>query len=127
MDLILDTNALSAVADGQPDIVRTIKVATQLAIPVIVLGEFRFGIARSRYKSAYEAWLEKCLRTCRVLSVDQETSVEYARLRGELKAAGTPLPSNDIWIAALCRQHSHPILSRDLHFDFVRGLKRQAW
>lgn len=127
MDLILDTNALSAVADGQEEVVRVFGAAAQPAIPVVVLGEYKFGIARSRYRADYERWLKKFIPTCTVLGVDEETAAQYAGLRGELKAAGTPLPSNDIWIAALCRQHSKPILSRDRHFDLVRGLKRLAW
>jgi predicted nucleic acid-binding protein len=45
----------------------------------------------------------------------------------ELKRAGTPIPSNDVWIAALCRQHSLPVVSRDRHFDAVPGLKRLHW
>lgn len=92
-----------------------------------MLGEYRFGIARSRYKTDYERWLEKYLPAYTVLNVDEDTAIEYAGLRMELKTAGTPIPSNDIWIAALCRQHSQPILSRDLHFDLVQGLKRFTW
>jgi len=127
VDLILDTNALSAVAEGQPEIARLVSSAAQPAIPVIVLGEYRFGIAGSRFRIAYEGWLKKYLPTYAVLRIDEETAVEYAGLRVELKTAGTPIPSNDMWIAALCRQHSHPILSRDRHFDLVRGLRRIAW
>ena len=127
MDLILDTNALSAVAEGQPEIGRMVNTAARPAIPVIVLGEYRFGTAGSRFRIAYEGWLEKYLSTYVILPVDEGTAIKYASLRMELKAAGTPIPSNDIWIAALCRQHSRPILSRDRHFDLVRGLKRVAW
>jgi tRNA(fMet)-specific endonuclease VapC len=127
VDLILDTNALSAVAEGYPEIARLVGAAAQPAIPVIVLGEYRFGIAGSRFRIAYEGWLKKYLPTYAVLRIDEETAVEYAGLRVELKAAGTPIPSNDMWIAALCRQHSRPILSRDRHFDLVRGLRRLAW
>jgi tRNA(fMet)-specific endonuclease VapC len=127
VDLILDTNALSAVAEGQPEIGRMVNTAARPAIPVIVLGEYRFGTAGSRFRIAYEGWLEKYLSTYVILPVDEGTAIKYASLRMELKAAGTPIPSNDIWIAALCRQHSRPILSRDRHFDLVRGLKRVAW
>jgi tRNA(fMet)-specific endonuclease VapC len=54
MGLILDTNAQSAIAEGQRDAAREFARAPQAAIPVIVLGEYRFGIARSRHKRAYE-------------------------------------------------------------------------
>jgi tRNA(fMet)-specific endonuclease VapC len=127
MGLILDTNALSAVADGEPTAVAAFSRATRLALPVIVLGEFRFGIAQSRHKSEYERWLGEMLSASRVLEVGEETTRHYAAIRVELKRAGTPIPSNDIWIAALSRQHALPVLSRDQHFDLIKGLRRHAW
>jgi tRNA(fMet)-specific endonuclease VapC len=63
----------------------------------------------------------------RILDVDQETTIYYATLRTELKKAGTPIPSNDVWVAALCRQYRLPILSRDRHFNLVAGLRRIDW
>jgi predicted nucleic acid-binding protein len=125
--LILDTNALSAIAEGAPGAVGKFAHARQVAIPVIVLGEYRFGIAQSRHRREYERWLEEMLSLVRVLEVDEETAVWYARIRAQLKGTGTPIPSNDVWIAALCRQHALPLLSRDQHFDLVRGLQRLDW
>jgi tRNA(fMet)-specific endonuclease VapC len=125
--LILDTNALSDVADGEARAVEQLTKATQVAIPAIVLGEYRFGIALSRRRSEYERWLVDALRVCEVLDVGEVTSAQYAELRLELKRAGTPIPTNDLWIAALCRQHAWPILSRDRHFDLVKGVMRVSW
>ena len=125
--MILDTNALSDVADGEARAVEQLTKATQVAIPAIVLGEYRFGIALSRRRSEYERWLVDALRVCEVLDVGEVTSAQYAELRLELKRAGTPIPTNDLWIAALCRQHALPILSRDRHFDLVKGVRRVSW
>jgi len=125
--VILDTNALSAVADAQPDAVAELARAQFIAIPVIVLGEFRFGIAQSRRRLEYERWLTASLQDCRILEVSAETATCYAEIRSELKHAGTPIPSNDAWIAALCRQHKVPLLSRDRHFDEVNGIRRLGW
>ncbi len=127
MDLILDTNALSAIAEGERGATRQFVRAGHVAIPVIVLGEFRFGISGSRHRHKYERWLEDVVSICSVLVVDEETAVWYAGLRGELKRAGTPIPSNDTWIAALSRQHSLPILTHDRHFDLIKGLRRLDW
>ena len=88
----------------QDKFTRTIRVA----IPVIVLGEYRFGIAQSRHQRDYERWLEEMLSVCSVLEASEQTAIWYAELRSRLKAAGTPIPSNDLWIAALCRQHAFP-------------------
>jgi predicted nucleic acid-binding protein len=127
MGLILDTNALSAIAEGEREAAKQFARAVQVAIPVIVLGEYRFGIAHSRHQREYERWLEEMVSVCNVLEVSEETAIWYAELRGQLKEAGTPIPSNDVWIAALCRQHALSILSRDRHFDLVKGLRRLDW
>jgi tRNA(fMet)-specific endonuclease VapC len=53
--------------------------------------------------------------------------VYYAAIRSELKASGSPIPSNDAWIAALAQEHRMPIVSRDTHFDRVRNIERLGW
>jgi tRNA(fMet)-specific endonuclease VapC len=125
--MILDTNALSAVADDEPEAVRLFSQAASIELPAIVLGEYRFGIAQSRRRKEYEKWLEELVAATRVLSVDEQTSSHYAQVRSELKKAGKPVPSNDLWIAALSRQHRLPLMSQDTHFDTVHGLKRIRW
>lgn len=125
--MILDTNALSAVADGEPGAVEQLARTREVSVPVIVLGEFRYGIARSRHRRQYERWLSELLAVVKVLEISEETTVRYAQLRFELKESGTPLPANDVWIAALSRQHAQPILSRDRHFDSVNDLQRLDW
>jgi tRNA(fMet)-specific endonuclease VapC len=127
MDLILDTNALSAVVDDQPGITEALGQAATVAIPVIVLGEYRFGIAQSRRRAHCERWLNASLPAYDVLEVNEETASLYAEIRWGLKTAGRPIPSNDVWIAALCRQHRMTLLSRDRHFDAVGGLRRVEW
>jgi tRNA(fMet)-specific endonuclease VapC len=125
--VILDTNAVSAVADNQSAAVRLFSNAASIELPAIVLGEYRFGIAQSRRRKEYEKWLEELIAATRVLPIDEQTTGHYAQIRSELKKAGKPIPSNDLWIAALCRQHRLPLMSQDGHFDAVPGLKRIGW
>lgn len=125
--LILDTNALSAAAEREPAALAIVAQAERIAVPVIALGEYRMGIAQSRHKASYESWLKEWVATVSVLEVDEETTYSYAAIGLELKKKGTPIPANDLWIAALCRQHSFPVLSRDRHFDLVAGLRRIDW
>lgn len=125
--MILDTNALSAVADGAVSLEPLLRRPLELCIPVIVLGEYRYGIWQSRERKHYEQWLSDSLPNYRILDVDEETTLHYASVRAEMKKAGTPIPSNDVWIAALCRQYALPLLSRDTHFDSVAGVQRIAW
>ena len=125
--MILDTNALSAFAEGEPEAVDRVAEARIPVLPVIVLGEYRYGISQSRRKAEYSRWLAALLPQCRVMGLDEESSLHYAAIRLELKRTGTPIPANDAWIAALCRQHGLPLLSRDTHFDAVKGIRRVAW
>lgn len=125
--MILDTNALSAAADREPAALKIVAGADSLAVPVIVLGEYRLGIAQSRYRKDYEDWLREWITTVKVLDADERTSYHYATIGLELKTTGKPIPTNDLWIAALCRQHSLSLLSRDRHFDVVTGLRRIDW
>jgi tRNA(fMet)-specific endonuclease VapC len=125
--MILDTNALSAAADDDPGAVAVLSRAEQMVLPVIVLGEYRHGIAQSRNRASYENWLAGLLTDCMVLDIQEPTTHHYAEITLELKRKGKPIPTNDIWIAALCRQHSLPLLSRDRHFDLVSGTKRIDW
>jgi predicted nucleic acid-binding protein len=125
--MILDTNALSAAADSDAAVISILAKAQEVALPVIVLGEYRHGIAQSRYRASYESWLSELLHDCRVLDVNEPTTQHYAEISLELKREGKPIPTNDLWIAALCRQHSLPLLSRDRHFDWVIGSKRVSW
>jgi tRNA(fMet)-specific endonuclease VapC len=106
---------------------RSFRRAIEVAIRVIVLGEYLYGIPLSRERVRYERWLREFIPLYRVLDVDQSTSERYAEIRAQLKTSGRPIPTNDLWIAALARQHSMPLLSRDQHFDFVPGLKRFGW
>lgn len=125
--MILDTNALSAAADDDPGIIPVLAGADQIAIPVIALGEYRYGIAQSRHRASYAEWLKGLLHDCLVLDANESTTHYYAAITLELKQKGRPIPTNDIWIAALCRQHSLPLLSRDQHFDLVPGIRRIGW
>jgi len=125
--VILDTNALSAIADNEPLAICKFSEAAGIELPVIVLGEYRFGIGQSRDRDEYERWLQQLVAATRVLPVIDDTASHYAQIRAELKKDGHPIPSNDLWIAALCRQHHLPLMSQDKHFDSVLNLRRIGW
>ncbi len=125
--MILDTNGLSALVEGALVLQPILSKANRVAIPVVALGEYRYGISQSRDRLRYEQWLADYLPGFQILDIDERTTFSYSAVRAELKKAGKPIPSNDMWIAALCRQHSLPLLSRDHHFDAVAGLTRVGW
>jgi tRNA(fMet)-specific endonuclease VapC len=122
--MILDTNTLSAFGEGNQAVREIIIDAAGPFLPVIVIGEYRFGLLGSRERDKRLAWLSELISHWTVLEISDETTFHYAELRKRLKDAATPIPSNVTWIAALARQHRLPILSNDLHFDLVRGIER---
>lgn len=125
--MILDTNALFAAGDGHPGVTEILSRAQQIALPVVAIGEYRYGIAQSRHKARCRQWLQDLIADCHVLDITDETTPQYAHIQAELKQAGTPIPTNDPWIAALCRQMGLPLLSRDRHFDVVQRIQRIGW
>lgn len=122
--MILDTNALSAWADGNPACRSVFAEASRLLVPTIVLGEYLYGIRQSRYRARYEEWLAQNLPTAEIQPVTDVTASHYANIRIHLKSTGTPIPANDLWIASLTLEFKLPLLSNDAHFDLIPALIR---
>ena len=125
--MILDTDAVSAFLEGVPSVCDAVGRAEVLAVPSIVIGEYRFGMSGWRLRAELEANFGRLVRLAETLVVDANTAEHYAVIRRELKDAGTPIQENDLWIAALVRQHGMPLVSNDAHFDNVKGLTRIGW
>lgn len=125
--MILDTNALSAFLAGDDLLKGVLGSFRVIHLPVIVLGEHRFGLLRSRHRKNIEPLLDRLEAIANILPVDSGTVRPYAEIRDQLKRAGTPIPANDAWIAALALQHDLPVVSRDTHFDAVKRVRRVKW
>jgi tRNA(fMet)-specific endonuclease VapC len=125
--VILDTNAVSALFAGEPGVERLLSGSERHHLPVIVLGEYQVGLLRSKRRKRLLELLDALARESILLNIDQETAAAYAVTREKLRRAGTPIPENDVWIAALAVQHGEPVASRDRHFDHVPGVKRLQW
>lgn len=126
MKLALDTNAYRLMMDGEPRAVLLARTAERLLMPVPVLAELRFGFLNGTRGRENEAHLLRFLDRPRVLvlSCDEETTVRYAELKLQLKKQGTPIPINDVWIAALVLQHHAMLFTRDSDFERVPQLPR---
>jgi predicted nucleic acid-binding protein len=122
---VLDTNRLTDFLRGVADAVDKVQLAERIFVPVIVLGEMRGGFLVGRSAAANEARLMQFLdsRRVAVLAVDGPTSFHYARIFAGLRKRGTPIPQNDLWIAALAAQHALPLYSRDAHFRHLPELR----
>jgi tRNA(fMet)-specific endonuclease VapC len=125
--MILDTNALSAWAEGNPACRPFFFEARRIVIPSIVLGEYFYGIRQSRFQARYESWLESIVRNVELASITPMTADLYAGLRLRLKERGTRIPANDAWIAAVALETGLPLLSNDSHFDHCPEIQRLSF
>src|SRR6266699_3628881 len=107
--MIVDTNAVSAFAEGDLSIREKIAESDGPYIPVIVIGEYRFGLMESRERERRLAWIDELSRHWIVLEISLETATTYAEIRQTLRERATPIPANDVWIAALARRYRLPI------------------
>lgn len=125
MRLLLDTNRYTDLARGLPDVVSSCAAATELWLSLISLGELRAGFAGGTKNNQNEVVFQRFLAkpTTGILYLDETTTNFYAALHVQLRSAGTPIPANDLWIAALAIQHDLTLDTRDRHFLHVPGLK----
>jgi predicted nucleic acid-binding protein len=127
LEVILDTNAVSAILAADPRIEAVLGPSIPQHLPVVVIAEYQFGILGSSRPTKLQAGLKRLESQSVVLTCDRATADYYASIRFELKRKGRPIPENDIWIAAIARQHSLDIASQDPHFDWVDGVRRIGW
>ena len=125
--MILDTNAVSAILAGEVPIQARLGPEERQHLPVVVIGEYRFGMLGSKRRKKLERAFEFLESQSIILICDRETADMYAAIRHGLRIRGRPIPENDLWIAALARQHSLEIVSQDPHFDHVAGIRRIGW
>ena len=126
MRLALDTNRYTDLCRGDRVVVEVVELADEVWLPFIVLGELRAGFAVGSQGPRNEAILRRFLLKpgVSVLYADEQTTHHYASLYRQLRKQGTPIPTNDMWIAALVLQHSLTLYDRDLHFDALPQLAR---
>jgi predicted nucleic acid-binding protein len=125
--MILDTNAVSGLLEGHPTLEALLAREIRHELPVIVIGEYRYGLARSRLRRRLLPLFEQLIRESTVLPVTTATAAAYATVREALRSQGTPIPENDVWISALAIEHHLDIVSRDTDFDQVPGIRRRTW
>ncbi len=126
MKIALDTNAYRKFTDGDAAVLNEIQLAERIALPFPVLAELRAGFALGSKGLQNERILSQFLDSPRVdiLYADEQTTRHYAQLYVQLRKKGTPIPINDIWIAALVLQHNHSLITFDTDFDQLPQIPR---
>ena len=126
MKIAVDTNRYRDFCEGKEDAVARFRAASLICLPFTVLAELRTGFECGTLARHNEGALSKFLNSPRVsiLFADEQTTFHYARIFRQLREQGTPIPTNDIWIASLVQQHSLLLYTRDRHFDVLPQLGR---
>lgn len=119
--VLLDTTAYSAYLRGHPDIVTAVRRATLVGLSPIVLGELKAGFRRGSRLAQNLSELERFLSSprVRVAPLTEATADRYTAIMESLLRAGTPVPTNDVWIAASAMEHGWPLLTTDEHFQKI--------
>lgn len=126
MKIALDTNAYSALIRGHRDVAALLRRAESILIPAVTAGELLYGFRAGTRFEENATRLEAFLATPPVslLPVTRTTADRFGRLAAALRSSGTPIPTNDMWIAAQAMEAGADLLSSEHHFDLVDGL---AW
>lgn len=124
---LLDTNILIGFFGHDEAITAQIKTAQEILIPSIVIGELYYGAFNSQRKKENVEKIDTFQNKVPIISCDQSTAKFYGQIKAQLKSKGTPIPENDIWVAALSFQHQITLVSRDAHFTKIEGLDLVTW
>ena len=124
---LLDTNIVIALFAQDPLVQERVRQAEAVFVPSIVLGELYYGARRSANIQANLSRIDELAATASVLPCDVEAAQQYGLIKNSLRARGRPIPENDIWVAAIARQHALILASRDMHFKEVDGLQLETW
>lgn len=118
MRVALDTNRYRDLCDGVAEVVGVLEQADEVLVPFVVLGELRGGFAVGTRGRENERVLRRFLDKdgVRVVYATEETTRVYAQFFRQLRAQRTPVPTNDLWIAALVVEHEAHLCTRDKHF-----------
>lgn len=127
MRVALDTNRLTDLFQGDAELAEKLAVCEEVWIPLVVLAEIKAGFYGGTQQHRNEQLLQRLLAkpTVNVLLPGRETAEHYARLFVQLKRAGTPVPDNDLWIAALALENDLALFTRDQHFERIPQLARR--
>jgi predicted nucleic acid-binding protein len=126
MRIALDSNRYTDLCRGVPEVVEVIEDAVEVHVPLIVVAEQRAGFAHGTNREKNERVLTRFLNTAGVfvLAPDEQTTYFYADAYAYLRKKGKPIPTNDLWIAALALQHQLVLFDRDADFDHLPQLAR---
>jgi tRNA(fMet)-specific endonuclease VapC len=124
---LLDTNIIIAFFKNDENVQNRLAVLADVFVPVIALGELYYGAKHSTQVDKHTQQVQDFADGASLLLCDSSTAEVYGQIKNELKTKGNPIPENDIWIAAIARQHHLTVVTRDQHFKLIDALPIEEW
>lgn len=125
--LLIDTNIIVDIFNGNKSFADKVHENKKAYVPAIVLGELYVGINRVSSPGKHLEKLQNFLTLCDIINVDEDTARIYGNISAKLLKKGKPIPTNDIWIAAVAIQNDFTLITGDKHFKEIESLKTRSW
>ena len=125
--ILLDTSVAIALLSGDAAVTERLLQAREVYLPIIALGELYLGALKSQRMNENVARIDELASGVGLRGCDMETARGYATIKNRLRIQGKPIPENDVWIAAIARQHGLTLVTRDAHFAVVEDLSSETW
>ena len=124
---LLDTNIILALFKNDENVRNQMAASPEVFVPAIAVGELYYGAQHSAHVEKNMNQIREFAENTTVLARDITTAKHYGQIKSELKTKGHPLPENDVWIAAIAKQHSLTVVTRDQHFKEIDALLLEEW
>ena len=124
---LLDTNIVIALFRKDKSVLSQLRIADEVFIPIIVLGELYYGARKSVHTEENVERIRDLANSAMVIGIDGNIAEMYGTVKDMLRASGKPIPENDIWIAAVAKEYGLTVVSRDEHFREIEDLHVEEW
>jgi len=119
---LLDTNIIIALFKNDENVRNQMAASPAVFVPAIAVGELYYGARHSSHVEKNMNQVREFAENATVLACEITTAEHYGQIKNDLKMKGHPLPENDVWIAAIAKQHSLTVVTRDQHFKEIDAL-----
>jgi len=124
---LLDTSIIIALFKNDETVRNQVAASLEVFVPAIAVGELYYGAQHSAHVEKNMKRVREFAENATVLVCDIATAQHYGQIKNELKMKGHPLPENDVWIAAIAKQYSLTVVTRDQHFKEIDALLLEEW
>ena len=124
---LLYTSIIIELFSGNKTVADRINKLNSFYLPAVVVGELYTGVFSSSHESKHLKKLRDFLSLATIIEINDETAEHYGKIASDLRKKGRPIPTNDIWIAAIAKQYELPLITKDKHFKEIKSIQTREW